>query len=120
MRYTIEVREGYLRGEMVERETAAETREFGEAVHKAMLEKGLPLVLVVVRASRPIFRVEEYQLSQLLGRLGAIPGARLALVSDSRELAGAHEYVQLIASHRGMALRAFATEKAALDWLLAP
>lgn len=118
MRYTIEAREGYLHAELVERETAQETREFSEAVHAAMLEKRLSRLLVVVRASRPIFRVEEYRLSEFLGRVIAIAGLRVALVSDSRELAAAHEYVQLIAAQRGIALRGFASEKAALAWLL--
>ena len=119
MRYKIEAREGHLRAELIERETPQETREFAEAVHAAMLEKRLNRLLVVVRASRPIFRVEEYQLSEFFTRVSAIAGLRVALVSDSPELAAAHEYVQLIASQRGIALRAFAAEKPALDWLLA-
>ena len=119
MRYTIEAREGFLRGEIVERETPQETREFGEALHAAMRDKGVARLLVVVRSSLPIFRVEEYQLSEFLGRMAAIPGAKVAVVSDSRELAAAHEYVQLIATQRGMPLRAFTSEPAALDWLLA-
>jgi hypothetical protein len=118
MRYTIEVREGYLRGEMVERETPEETREFGEALHAAMQEKGVARLLVVVRASLPIFRVEEYQLSEFLRRMNLMAGAKVAVVSDSRELAAAHEYVQLIAAQRGMALRAFTGEAAAVEWLL--
>jgi hypothetical protein len=118
MRYTVEVREGYLRGEMVERETPEETREFGEALHAAMRDHGVGKLLVVVRASLPVFRVEEYQLSNFLKRMMLIPGAKVAVVSDSRELAAAHEYVQLIASQRGMALRAFTGEAAAVEWLL--
>jgi len=118
MRYTIEARGKYLRGEMVERETPEERREFSLAVHAAMVEKGLPRVLVVVRASRPIFRVEEFQLSRLLTLIGAIAGLRAALVSDSKELAAAHEYMQLIATQRGLAVRAFSSEKQALEWLL--
>jgi hypothetical protein len=118
MRYSIEMREGYLRGELVERETPQQTREFGEALHAAMAEKGVSRLLVVVRSSLPIFRVEEYQLSEFLKRMMAMPEAKVAVVSDSRELAAAHEYVQLIATQRGMALRAFAGEQAAVEWLL--
>ena len=118
MRYTIDIREGYLRAEMVERETPEETRQFGEAVQSAMRDKGIARALVVVRASAPVFRVEEYRLSDFLTRIGDMPGLRIALVSDSRELAAAHEYVQLIASQRGMPLRAFPSEKPALEWLL--
>jgi hypothetical protein len=118
MRYTIDVRDGYLRAEMVERETAQETRQFALAAHGAMVEKGISRLLVVVRASRPIFRVEEYQLSELLKLVSGIAGARVALVSDSRELAAAHEYVELIARQKGVPLRAFGSEPAGLEWLL--
>lgn len=119
MRYTIELRDGYLRGELIERETPEETAEFGTAMQAALRDNGASRLLVVVRASRPIFRVEEYRLSEFLGRFAATPGLRIALVSDSRELAAAHEYVQLIASQRGMALQAFPSERTALEWLLA-
>ena len=119
MRYTIELREGYLRGELVERETAEETAKFGAAVQAALRDKGVSRLLVVVRASRPIFRVEAYRLSELLGRFAATPDLRIALVADSRELAAAHEYIQLLASQRGIALQAFPSEQTALEWLLA-
>lgn len=52
--------------------------------------------------------------------MAAIPGMKIALASDSRELAAAHEYMQLIAAQRGVAVRAFADEQAALEWLRAP
>lgn len=118
MRYIIEVREGYLRGEMLERETPQETRQFGAALHAAILEKGIPRVLAVVRASKPIFRVEEYQLSDFFKQVAAIAGLKVALVSDSRELAAAHEYIELIAGQKGVVLQAFTSEEAALVWLL--
>ncbi len=120
MRYTIDARGGYLRGELLERETAQETRQFATAILAAMGDKGLSKLLVVVRASRAIFRVEEYQLSELFNQVAAIPDLRVAVVSDSRGLAAAHEYVQLIATQRGIRLRAFTSEEAALAWLLAP
>ena len=115
MRYSIEMREGYVRAEMLERETPEETREFGEALFAEVQAKAASRVLVLVRSSRPIFRVEEYRLS---GFLECMPGVKVAVVSDSRELAAAHEYVQLIASQRGIALHAFPTEQSALEWLL--
>ena len=118
MRYTIEAREGYLRGELIDRETPQETREFGEALHAVMQEKAVGKLLVVVRSSLPVFRVEEYRLSDFLDRMMAVPGAKIAVVSDSRELAAAHEYVQLIAAQRGLPLRAFSSEPPAVRWLL--
>ena len=84
MRYAIEAREGYIRGEIIERETPEETREFCDAVQAAMREKGIHRALIVVRASRPIFRVEEYQLSELLKRFVEMPGGRVAREADER------------------------------------
>ena len=118
MRYTIELREGYLRAEMVERETPEQTSEFGNAVQAALRESQLGRALVVVRSSLPVFRVEEYKLSQLFARVPEIAGFKMALVSDSRELAAAHQYVELIAGQKGVALRSFTSEKPAIEWLL--
>ena len=118
MRYSIDVRDGYLRAEMIERETAQETRRFSQAVHAMMLEKGVARLLVTVRSSLPIFRVDEYQLSDFFKLVSAIRGLRVALVSDTKELAAAHEYVELIAGQHGIALRAFHAEAPALEWLL--
>lgn len=39
MRYTIEMREDYLRAELLERETPEETREFGMALQAFRSEK---------------------------------------------------------------------------------
>jgi len=75
-------------------------------------------VMACLYESRAIFKVESYNLSAVFDRLAAIPGFRLALVSDSAESFGSHQYIQLLALQRGLQVRAFREEPAAEAWLL--
>ena len=71
-----------------------------------------------MRGSDPIFRVEQYNLSDMLQRAARIAGLRVALVSDTRELHASHEYIQVLARQRGVDLRCFRDEAAASQWLV--
>ena len=78
-------------------------------------------MLVSVRNSRPIFRVERYGLTEHFKRAAANPvGYRIALVADSDDVRSSHEYVETLARQKGVAMRSFRSEAAALDWLLEP
>ena len=118
LRFTT-IDEDVLRVDIRERETAEETRAMAEAVFGERARRGLLRVLLTGRDSRPIFKVEEYGLSNLLGRMAAIPGLRVAAVSDAAELHAAHQYVALLAKQRGVAYGAFQREDEALAWLRA-
>jgi hypothetical protein len=121
MYYTIKVAHGVLRAELFGRKTAEETQEFIAAVAAEALRTGVTRVLVWVRGSRPIFRVEQYGLSEHFKRAAANPaGYRIALLADAEELRSAHEYVETLARQQGVALRSFRSEAAALDWLESP
>lgn len=120
MQLKFELLADVLRVEIRDREAAAETRE---AVEKTLAERekhGALSLLIVVRNSRAIFKVEEYGLSQHLAVAAAIPGLRAATVTDDATLYTAHQYLELIARQRGVALRAFRTEAEALAWLRSP
>lgn len=118
MRYTIEVLPGYLKAEMLERESAAETVEFVDALVEAVRSNGVSRVLISTRKSRPVFKVEDWKLSEALGRVMSIPGLRVAFVSDTREIAMSQEYIALLGQQRGLQFRAFGTqEQAAVAWL---
>ena len=117
MQVRFELLPGVLRVEIRERETPEETRQSAEAIFAEREKHGVLALLLVVRESRPIFKVEEYGLSGLFERIAAIPGLRIANVSDSAELLSAHQYIELLAGQRGIALRAFASEREALAWL---
>jgi len=109
-----------LRVEIRERETAAETKEIAERTFAEREKLGLLAILMVVRDSRPIFKVEEYGLSNILQRIAAVPGLRIASVTDDSALRSAHEYIEFLARQRDTALRAFPTEAEALAWLREP
>jgi hypothetical protein len=119
MQVTFELLPGVLRVEIRGRETAQETKASAEAIFAERAKHGVLAVLITVKESRPIFKVEEFGLSALFERVGAIPGLRIASVGDSAELRSAHEYIELLAKQKGVALRAFASEREALAWLRA-
>jgi SpoIIAA-like len=119
MRYTIDVHPRYIKAEMRERETGEETRAFVEAIIAALREHKLPRLLISVRASRPVFKVEQYGLSDALVQVAGM-GLRVAFIADSKEIAMSQEYIALLGRQRGLDFRTFATEQEALDWLVAP
>ena len=109
-----------LRVEVRERETPEETRELAERVFADRERTGVRSVLIIGRESRPIFKVEEYGLSHIFERIRAIPGLRVAVVSTEAGLQAAHEYIELLASQRGVPYRAFRLEAEAKTWLRSP
>ena len=118
MQYTIEILSGYMKAEMVERETAAETAEFVNAIVAALRSKGVFKLLISTRKSRPVFKVEEWRLSEALDNVMSIPGLRVAFVSDTREIAMSQEYIALLGRQRGLEFQAFGSEEqAAIAWL---
>ena len=117
MRFNIVALKEYLRAELLDRDTAHETREFLKALAAAALEGGHNRVLICVHTSRPIFRVEEYQASRYLKELAARPGARVALVSSRMDIRAAHEYIEVLARQQGASVRSFSDETPAGAWL---
>lgn len=118
MKFTIEVLPGYLKADMVERDTAAETEEFVRAIVAALRKEKISKVLISTRKSRPVFKVEDWKLSEALEQVMSIPGLKVAFSSDTRELAMSQEYIALLGRQRGLEFQAFASEQAAVAWLL--
>ncbi|HEX7055540.1 MAG TPA: hypothetical protein VF211_16570 [Burkholderiales bacterium] len=115
----MEKRAGYIKAEMVERDTAEETREFVAAI-LAEIRKGETRVLVSTRKSRPVYKVESWDLSGTLDTLLPLKDRlKVALISDARELAMSQEYIELLARQRGLDFRTFQSEQAAAAWLTA-
>ena len=118
MRYTIEKLTGYLKAEMVERDTAEETAQFVGAIVEAVRRDDVRKVLISTRQSRPVFKVEDWKLSAALDQVMSIPGLQVAFVSDTRELAMSQDYIALLGRQRGLEFQAFgADESAAIAWL---
>jgi hypothetical protein len=116
MRFSVHLQQGYLRAELVGRETADEMREFLHAVQTACRQHGCPKILMTVRTSRAIFKPEDYGLSSYVHELVS-PACQIALVGDSSELNAAHEYIEVVARQKNINTRAFRDEPSALRWL---
>jgi hypothetical protein len=116
MKFSIEARPGYLHAEVYERNTAEEMRTFLLAVHAACREHGAARILISVRQSRAVFKPEEYGLPGYADEL-VTPECKIAVLGDTSEVNAANEYIEMVARQKGLKLRAFRDERAALRWL---
>src|SRR5262245_33467053 len=119
MHFHFELMQDHLRAELFGRKTAEETLEFAHAVVAEARRGEARRVLVWVRNSRPIFRLDQYKLPEQLRQLAALKDVRIALLADSDEVRASHQYLEVLASQQGAALRAFRDEPRALGWLRA-
>ena len=116
MKYRIILEPGYLRADLFFRRTAAETREFLDAVAAEGIKHQRWRILISVHASRPIFTVEKYGLSSFLD-LAERYAEKIALHADTIEIHIAHDYAAMLAHVRGINVRTFRNETAAIEWL---
>jgi hypothetical protein len=118
MRYTIDVHAGYIKAEMRGRETGEETRTFVNALLASLRQHNTARVLISVRESRPVFKVEEWGFSDAIAKvLGT--GLRVAFIADSKEVAMSQDYIGLLGRQKGFDFRSFAAEAEAVEWLRA-
>jgi hypothetical protein len=120
MRYTIVAGPQYIKAEMVERESAEETKEFVHAILETLRKHKPPHVLISIRSSRPLYKVDSWNLSGALDQMVVLEGLRVAFIADSKELAMSQEYIALLARQRGLDFRTFAAEREATAWLVEP
>jgi len=118
MQYKIAMERGFLRAELLERETAEETRRFLRAVVFESVKHGCSRILVHVRSSKTLFTVERYGVLETFKKLAADPAHRIALLGDTVELGMSHDYVALLARQQGITLRNFKNESEAVTWLI--
>ena len=120
MRYSIEPQQGYLKAEMVERDSALETAEFVEAIVVALHAHAADKLLISIRNSRPVFKVEEWKLSAALDKVMSIAGLQVAFIADTREVQMSQQYIALLGRQRGLKFETFDSEPAAVAWLTQP
>ena len=116
MRYRITAESGYLKAELFNRRTAEETRDFLDALAAEGVKQRLRVALITVRMSDPIFSLERFGYSAFLSLAEQISD-RIALMADTPELRIAQEYAAMIARWRGINVRTFRDEAAAIEWL---
>jgi hypothetical protein len=97
VQYKIELCAGHIKAEMIERDTAAETSEFVNAVLSALQSHRIFRVLISIRSSRPVFKVEEWNLSGALDQLIGVPGLKVAFIADTKEISMSQDYIALLA-----------------------
>jgi hypothetical protein len=117
MHYRFEHAQDHLRAELFGRQTVEETLQFIAALVAAAREHSATRILIWVRNSRPIFKVEQYKLSEQFKQLAAVKDARVALLADSDEVRASHQYIEVLAGQQGARVRAFRDEARALSWL---
>src|SRR5262249_52446608 len=117
MRFKIEPRAGYLLAEMVNRETSEETAEFVRALVAGLAEHKANRLLISVRSSRPIYKVEGWGLSGAIEAIRAIQDFRVAFIADSNDMQMAQQYIALLLSQRGILTRNCSSEADAVAWL---
>jgi hypothetical protein len=117
MQYKIAMDRGFLRADLLERETAEEMRRFLRAVVFESVRHGCPRVLVHVRSSKTLFTVEKFGVLETFKRLASDPAHKIALVGDTVEMGMSHDYVALLARQQGITLRNFHNESQAIEWV---
>jgi hypothetical protein len=117
MHYYIERMQDYLRAELSDRRTAEDVREFIDALVAKAAESGCSRLLIYVRKSRPIFKLQSYGILEYFKSVAANPANRVALIADSDEMRSSQQYVEMLGREQGANVRAFRDEAAALEWL---
>ena len=117
MKYQFTMERGFLRADLLDRETAEETRAFLEAVVLASINHRCWRILVHVRLSKPLFTIERHGVLRTLKRIASDPAHKIALLGDTLELGMSHDYVSLLGRQQGICLRSFQSEAAAVEWL---
>ena len=117
MHFTFQLAQDHLRAEVFRRETVEETLEFIEALAAEARKHDVARILIWVRSSRPIFKVEQYRISERFRQLAQNKAVRVALLADADEVRASHQYIEVLATQQGAQVRAFRDEARALDWL---
>ena len=119
MHFNFESEQDHLRAELFGRQTVEETRQFVEALVAEARKHSATRILIWVRNSRPIFKVEPNKLSEQFKQLAAQKGVRIALLADADEVRASHQYIEVLAGQQGAQVRAFREESRARNWLTA-
>ena len=117
MRFVINQADGYLRGDLYERRTAEETREFLLAMAQAARTSRASRALISVHASQPVFRVQQYGLPEFLAILASRPDHRVAIVADDMAGRLCQQYVVTLAKLSNLNVESFTDERRAIAWL---
>ncbi len=108
MHYKIEPLQDYVRAEVSDRKTAADTHDFIRALEAKVAEAGLTRVLICVRQSRPIFKLQSHGITEYFRNVAANPANRVALISDSDDMRSSQHYIEMLGREQGPRCARFA------------
>lgn len=116
MQYEIVAGPHLVKATLLNRRTAEDTRKFLSALAAECIRLRCFNILVSVRASKPIFTLERYGFSSFI-QIALRHSAKIAVFTDNAEQRVAHEYAVMLARLRGVNVRTFRDEAAAVAWL---
>jgi hypothetical protein len=119
MHFNFQLVHDHLRAELFGRQTVEETLQFVEALAAEARKHATVRILIWVRNSRPVFKLEPYKISDRFRQLAGQKGVRVALLADSDEVRASNQYLEVLAGQQGASVRAFREESRALYWLTA-
>lgn len=119
MEVEITDRAGYLSISVSERGGVEDARDLVQRIVAAIQDGSHRRLLLSVRRSPAIFKVQEYGLADVLIRAAGVPGLKVALVADTPELFASYQYIEVLATQKGLLAKAFRSEPEASRWLLA-
>src|SRR5258708_11988386 len=90
MKYQFTMQRGFLRADLLDRETAEETRAFLAAVVLASINHRCSRILVHVRLSNPLFTGERHGVFPSFQKNASDPSPRIALLADTLESGISH------------------------------
>jgi hypothetical protein len=117
MHFTFQFAQDHLRADLFGRKTVEETLEFIGALTAEARKHSATRILIWVRNSHPIFKVEQYKVSDHFRQLAENKEVHVALLADSDEVRASHQYIEVLATLQGAKVRAFRDESRALAWL---
>ena len=106
---------GYLRVDLSGRESPADMREAIARMLDECRKQEISSVLICTRASRPLFRVEEFGLSGFLDEMSE--ACKVAMVAENSDLRASDDYIATMARQKRIAVRTFPDEAGAVRWL---
>jgi len=114
--YRISIETGYLKADLFNRETVAETQEFFDIVARSALENRRSRILISVHSSSSLFTVERSGFLARFKCVSADPSHQIALVADSEELGFSHEYMEDVGRRQGINVKNFRDEHSGIAW----
>jgi len=117
MQYTITADGEFLRVSVSGRDNDRPPSELCEAILAEAQKRDRPRILIELDQKFPLSPTSQYQLIARLPEIGFGAGHRIALVHKTPQAHDANQFINLVASNRGVNVRNFPARADAESWL---